>query len=168
VESFLEQLPRGTATAAKLASQHDRRVRDRAQIHFGANRRLRHALEVRHESFVDPALIRLLRRYRVALVIANTAGRWPEFEDVTANFVHLRLHGASALYESGYTTVELKRWAARIDCCRRGREPARPRRMLDVAARPLAKRDVFCYFDNTMKVFAPANARRLLDLLGEP
>ena len=168
VESFLEQLPRDTAAAAELASRHDRRVRGRAEADFGANRSLRHALEVRHESFVDPALIRLLRRYRVALVIADTAGRWPEFEDVTANFVYVRLHGASALYKSGYTTAELKRWAARIDCWRRGREPARPRRIYDIAAQRLAKRDVFCYFDNTMKVFAPANARRLLDLLGEP
>ena len=168
VEAFLELLPHDTAAAAELASRHDQRVRGRAQIDFGANRRMRHALEVRHESFVDPAFIRLLRLHRAALVIADTAGRWPEFEDVTAGFVYVRLHGASALYRSGYTAAELKRWAERIDCWRRGREPARPRRIHDVAARRQAKRDVFCYFDNTMKVFAPANARRLLELLGEP
>ncbi|WP_256677013.1 DUF72 domain-containing protein, partial [Pseudomonas sp. PICF6] len=62
---------------------------------------LRHAVEIRHESFIDPHFITLLKRYDVALVIADTAGKWPYREDVTSDFVYLRLHGAEELYASG-------------------------------------------------------------------
>ena len=54
---------------------------------------MRHALEVRHESFREPRFVALLRRHRVALVVADTEGRWPLMEDVTADFVYVRLHG---------------------------------------------------------------------------
>ncbi len=166
--AFLAQLPRDTDAAASLARQHDARVDGRTQLEFGATRPIRHALEVRHASFVEPGFIKLLRKHGVAMVIADTAGRWPEFEDITADFAYLRLHGATALYKSGYSDAQLKTWAARIDCWRRGAEAAQPRKILDVAAPRRTQRDVFCYFDNTMKVFAPRNARRLLDTLGEP
>jgi uncharacterized protein YecE (DUF72 family) len=168
LDAFLALLPHDATGATHCARRHDGRVEGRAQTTFPGKRRLRHALEVRHASFVDPRFIRLLRRHGVALVIADTAGRWPEFEDVTADFVYVRLHGASALYKSGYSESQLAQWAARIACWRRGAEPAQPRRILDEPARARRARDVFCYFDNTMKVHAPANARRLLQILGEP
>jgi uncharacterized protein YecE (DUF72 family) len=72
-----------------------------------ARRPLRHALEVRHESFVDPRFVELLRRWRIALVVADTAGTWPAMEDVTADFVYVRLHGDAELYVSGDTDVAL-------------------------------------------------------------
>jgi uncharacterized protein YecE (DUF72 family) len=166
--AFLAMLPRDTDAATQWARRHDARVNGRAQLNFGTNRPLRHALEIRHPSFVDPALVTLLRRNGVAFVIADTAGKWPQYEDVTADFVYVRLHGASELYRSGYSDAQLRRWAARIECWRRGGEPAKPRRIADAAAPKGARRDVFCYFDNTAKEFAPRNARRLLTLLGEP
>ena len=69
---------------------------------------LRHAVEIRHESFIDPAFVRLLKRYNTALVIADTAGKWPYREDITSDFVYLRLHGAEELYASGYTATSAK------------------------------------------------------------
>jgi len=56
-------------------------------------RELRHAIEIRHESFLDPTFVDLLREHNVALVIAETARRWPMVHDITADFVYMRLHG---------------------------------------------------------------------------
>ena len=165
LDAFLALLPRDTASASALARRHDARLDGRAQVDYGTPRPLRHALEVRHGSFVDPSFVRLLRRHRVALVVADTGGRWPEHDDVTADFVYVRLHGAKELYASGYSDRTLRAWAARIDRWRRGAEPDAPRRILDARAPRRAKRDVFCYFDNTAKEHAPRNAQRLAAML---
>ena len=165
LDAFLALLPRDTHAAGALARRHDERLAGRAQVDFGEQRALRHALEVRHPSFVDPSFIRLLRRHRVALVVADTGGRWPEYDDVTADFVYVRLHGAKKLYVSGYSDGTLRVWAARIDRWRRGGEPDAPRRILDRDAPKRARRDVFCYFDNTAKEHAPRNAQRLAAML---
>ena len=114
-------------------------------------------MEVRHPSFEDPAFIALLRKYNVAFVVADTAGKWVEREDVTADFVYVRLHGATELYHSRYGEDEIERFARRIDCWARGREPADARRIAPRAPKA-ASRDVYCYFDNTDKVHAPDNA----------
>jgi uncharacterized protein YecE (DUF72 family) len=105
--AFFRLLPHDTEAAAALARRHDRRVTGRAWMRTEARRPLRHALEVRHESFVDPRFVELLRRWRIALVVADTAGTWPAMEDVTADFVYVRLHGDAELYVSGDTDVAL-------------------------------------------------------------
>lgn len=166
IEHFLAQLPQDTDAASAVARRHDDKLKVRARIAFGPSRPLRHALEVRHPSFVVPEFVALLRKYRVAFVIADTAGKWPEFEDVTADFVYVRLHGAVTLYQSRYTEEELDRFAARIECWSRGQEPADAQRMTGQRAQAARRRDVFCYFDNTDKIEAPANARRLAELVG--
>ena len=76
-------------------------------------RERRHAIEIRHQSFLDPAFIALLRRHRVALVFADSVS-WPYAEDVTADFVYLRLHGSEKFYTSGYSDEALDHWAGRI------------------------------------------------------
>ena len=101
----------------------------------------------------------------MALVVADTGGRWPEVEDVTADFVYVRLHGAKELYASGYSDRALRTWAKRIDQWRRGEESDASRRIVDVDAPRRARRDVFCYFDNTAKEHAPRNAQRLAAML---
>ena len=68
--------------------------------------------------------MQLLRSYRIALVIAETAGLWPQAHDVTADFVYVRLHGDKELYRSGYSKKALSRWAKRIAAWHRGGEPA--------------------------------------------
>jgi len=150
--AFFDLLPRTTRDAARLAEKHDHRVEGRAFTTAGANHRLRYALEVRHPSFHDPAFFALLRRHHVALCIADTAKRYPDFDEVTADFVYVRLHGATKLYESGYGRRSLERWAARIDGWR------------DASTR----RDVFVYFDNDAKVRAPFDARMLMNIVHGP
>jgi uncharacterized protein YecE (DUF72 family) len=165
LERFLASLPRDTAAASRLARRHDARVTGRARIAFGPMRRLRHALEVRHDSFIDPGLVDQLRRHDVALVIADTAGKWPQVGDVTADFVYIRLHGDEELYRSAYIEPVLTRWARRIRAWAAGGEPRGIERISRKPARTRAGREVFCYFDNTDKVEAPANARRLTEKL---
>jgi uncharacterized protein YecE (DUF72 family) len=159
LEQFFDLLPRTTKEAAAVARGHDERVAGRAYLRTAKDRPLRHALEVRHESFATPEVVALLREHDVALVVADTAGRWPFLEDVTSDFVYVRLHGDEKLYESGYTEAALDRWAARIRAWRDGRKPPSER----LLARPprLERRDVYVYFDNDIKVHAPFDAMHL-------
>jgi uncharacterized protein YecE (DUF72 family) len=167
LERFFALLPRDTDQAASLARQRNEKVRGRARLAYGDNRPLRHALEVRHPSFVDPAFIALLRRHRIALVVADTAGKWPLAEDVTADFIYMRLHGDKKIYVSGYTPAALERWAERIRRWQEGSEPDDARRIAAGRPPPRCQRDVYCYFDNDAKVKAPRDAERLTRLLRE-
>jgi len=148
-EAFLKLLPRDTADAARIARKHDSRLKGRPQLRAGAGRALRHAVEIRNETFLNPSFVELLSRYNIALVIAETARRWPMMEDITADFVYMRLHGDKELYRSGYSDKALERWARRI------RAWHRPQ-----ARKP---RDVYCFFDNTdVKLRAPFDAQTLM------
>jgi uncharacterized protein YecE (DUF72 family) len=148
LDGFLGALPRTTAAAAELAARHDHRLDGRALITTDADRPLRHALEVRHPSFAVPELTELLRERDVALVVADTAGKWPFLDDVTAGFMYTRLHGDTELYVSGYSDEALDRWAERV----RGWAGA--------------GLDVWVYFDNDVKVRAPFDAMALAERLG--
>ncbi|HEX5420549.1 MAG TPA: DUF72 domain-containing protein [Gammaproteobacteria bacterium] len=163
--SFLDLLPESGADAAKLAHKHDARVAGRSSLPTDPKRRLRHAIEVRHESFVQEEFIESLRQRGIALVIADTAGQWPLVEDVTADFVYVRLHGEQELYASGYTDEALGRWADKIRAWSGGGQPEEANR---ASARPPPRRkgrDVFVYFDNDAKVHAPFDAMRLAEKL---
>jgi uncharacterized protein YecE (DUF72 family) len=149
LEAFFAMLPRTAAAAAEVARQHDHRIRHGAHLEVREDRPLRYALEVRHPTFVQPAFVELLRRAGIALCVADTAGRWPYLEDVTADFVYVRLHGAKRLYVSGYDSGALDAWAERI------------RRWQAMG------RDVFVYFDNDVKVRAPFDAMNLAARLGQ-
>ena len=161
--AFMEMLPKTTSDASRLARKHDERVTGRAVLKADADRPIRHAFEIRHDSFLDEAFIKLLRKHRAALVFADTAGLWPYAEDLTADFIYIRLHGASELYTSGYSDDELDWWADRIRAWSAGRQP-RDATLISTAAPPArAQRDVFVYFDNDRKVRAPFDAMRLAD-----
>jgi uncharacterized protein YecE (DUF72 family) len=157
---FFALLPRDSEAAAALAQRSDHRVRGRAWLTTDRRRPIRHAVEIRHPSFADPGFVALLRRHRIALVFADSV-EWPYFEDVTADFVYLRLHGSETLYASGYKPAELDRWAARIAAWARGGEPADAKRIVDRAPTRLARRRVYVYFDNDAKVKAPGDALAL-------
>lgn len=165
IAAFLDMLPRDTAAAAALARHHDHRVAGRTWLHTDARRRLRHALEIRHESFRDPAFIALLRRQKVALVCADTVD-WPLLGDLTADFAYCRLHGSTELYRSGYEAPEITRWAARVRAWRAGHEATDLPHLAGPA--PKRRRDVFLYFDNTDKLRAPGDAQALMRQLGVP
>jgi len=168
LEEFLALLPHDTEAARRLARRREARMAGRSSLATDACRPLRHALEVRHPGFADPDCIALLRRHGVALVVADTAGKWPLLEDVTADFMYLRLHGDKAIYRSGYGDAALRRWAARIRAWARGAEPDDARRADGRAGPRARRRDVYCYFDNDVKVRAPADARTLMKMLGLP
>ncbi|MPV37795.1 DUF72 domain-containing protein [Georgenia subflava] len=152
--AFFELLPRTTSAAARLAEDHDERLDGRAWTAVEQDRPLRHALEVRHDSFHDPSFLDLLRAHDVAVVVADTAGKWPLIQEATAAHVYVRLHGDSELYVSGYDDAALDLWAGRV------------RRWHDDG------HDVFVYFDNDAKVRAPHDAigltERLADIVVRP
>lgn len=165
--AFLPLLPRDTEAAVRMAlAGHSDWMRDRIDVTVSEHRPLRHAIEVRHRSFRDPAFVAQLRRHGVALVVADTAGRWPLLEDVTADFMYLRLHGDEELYASGYTDDALERWAGRIRAWAAGGEPDDAQRVLATPAPEQARREVFVYFDNDVKARAPFDARSLAEKLG--
>lgn len=162
LEQFFRLLPHDTATALDIARRHDHRMKDRAWLEIDRKRPLRHALEIRHDSFRTPDFIALLRKYRIALVCADTP-QWPRLMDETADFIYCRLHGAKQLYASGYDERALQDWCRRIVDWRSGRIPGNAERVVDEA--PPRTRDVYVYFDNDIKVRAPFDARRLSALV---
>lgn len=167
-QPFLAALPHTTHEAAAIARRHDARMDRRTSLDPGPERPMRHAVEIRHASFVSPAFIGLLREHKVALVVADTAGRWPLCEDLTADFAYLRLHGDVELYASGYSDAALDRWAARIRLWTQGRQPE-DARLADPGHRGKpGPRDLYAYFDNDIKVHAPYDAAGLLRRLGLP
>src|SRR5437660_2380599 len=123
-------------------------------------------MEVRDRSLLDPAFMKMLRRHKVAFCIADTAGIFPYTEDVTADFIFARLHGAEQIYASGYTDRALDWWAARLGAWRQGAEPPDARRVLDKPPPRRKCRDVYVYFDNDVKVRAPYDAMSLAARLG--
>ena len=167
LDAFFSLLPRDTEAAAALAERHDHRLAGRAWTRTEKRRPLRHAIEIRHPSCLDAGFVRLLRRHNVALVFADTVD-WPYAEDVTADFVYLRLHGSEELYASGYEDEALDHWAARIKAWSAGAEP-NDAELIDSDTRPPRRpRDVYVYFDNDAKVRAPFDAQSLRQKLGLP
>ena len=152
LDAFFTLLPRTAGEAAALAIRHDDKVKEGHALvslepGVPGDVPLRHALEFRSASFATEEAYDVLRRHGVACVLADTAGRWPRVEQVTSDFVYLRLHGDQELYASGYSDAALDEWA---DKCR------------GWLADGL---DVFGYFDNDIKGFAPYDAMRLIERL---
>ena len=100
-EAFFELLPRDTEAALGSPAGTTRASR-RAPGCATPQRPLRHAVEIRHESFRDAAFVALLRATSIALVVRRHRRRGRSSMDVTADFVYLRLHGDEELYVSGY------------------------------------------------------------------
>jgi uncharacterized protein YecE (DUF72 family) len=148
LEAFFSALPGTTGEALRLARRRDARMLGRARLSIDADRPLRHAVEIRHPSFMNRDFVSLLREFKVGLVVADTAGKWPKMLHATADFVYVRLHGDIEIYTSGYSDRALASWARRI----RGWDRD--------------GRDVYVYFDNDVKVKAPFDALRLMQRLG--
>jgi uncharacterized protein YecE (DUF72 family) len=144
LEVFFELLPQSTARALTLARRRDLRMTGRARLAIDADRRLHHVVEVRHRSFMSHDFQSLARRHGIAIVVADTAGKWPMMLDAATDIVYVRLHGDVRIYTSGYSEVALAGWARRI------------RRWAGEG------RDVYVYFDNDVKVRAPFDALALM------
>jgi uncharacterized protein YecE (DUF72 family) len=165
MKHFFELLPVDTKQALRLARRREPHMTGRVRLAIDATRNLRHAIEIRHESFVDESFVQLLREHNIALVVADTAGKWPYREEVTTDFLYLRLHGDKELYASGYTDEALTRWAQRIGAWKAGSQPDDARVISAQSTPARHPRDVYCYFDNDVKVKAPFDARNLMTKL---
>jgi uncharacterized protein YecE (DUF72 family) len=164
-ERFCSLLPKDTEAAGRLAARHDGRVRGRAVLTPDRNRRLRHVVEARHPSWLQPEAARVFRRHGTALAISHSSG-WEWREELTAGFVYLRLHGPGRLYASAYSDARLDRWAARIRAWAAGDEPDDPCRITDRAPPTRKGRDVYVYFNNDDGGHAFRDARRLRERVG--
>jgi uncharacterized protein YecE (DUF72 family) len=148
LDGFFASLPRTTTAAATLATSHDDKVKEGRSLTVAeVDLPLRHALEFRSASFATEEAFEVMRRHDVACVLADTAGRWPKVEQVTSDFMYVRLHGDKELYASGYTDESLAEWSAK---CRSWEQQGL---------------DVFVYFDNDIKGYAPHDAMKLISLL---
>jgi uncharacterized protein YecE (DUF72 family) len=166
-KKFFDLLPHDTLQAARLGKKHSAFLKDRVFLEPDENRPVRHALEFRHESFLSDRFITLLRKYKIALVAADVASRFPTAQDVTADFVYVRLHGSRQLYASGYSPREIDAWAAHVRAWSQGLEPPGANRISGKPAPSAPQRDVYVFFDNTdVKLRAPVDARRMAKTLG--
>jgi uncharacterized protein YecE (DUF72 family) len=157
MEEFFMQLPQTVGRACELATEHDDRLSNRfdqepvvATEVLLPDQYLRHAVEVRHPSFVCDEFFDLCRRFGIAVVLADSAGLFPWIERRTADFAYVRLHGSQQLYASRYTVAEIGTWAARIEgwCAEPGLEA------------------VYVYFDNDFESNAGYDSLRLAESLG--
>ena len=108
----------------------------------------RHAIEFRHDSWHDPAVFGLLRKYNVAYCILSSP-RLPTILEVTARFAYVRFHGATQYYCYNYSEKELEEWGKRL------------------APIMAQVKDIFLYFNNDEKAYAAHNAKRLREILLE-
>jgi uncharacterized protein YecE (DUF72 family) len=146
---FFDLVPDDLRGAERAARGHDTRVTGRCVLTSSTgNRPLRHALEVRHPSWVSDEARAFCIERGLALVTADTAGCHPFALGRTADFAYLRLHGSRRLYGSRYSDRELDFWAVHLH-------------------QLAAEGDVYVYFDNDRLAYAPADALRLIDRLSE-
>ncbi len=147
LENFLSLLPHTTEDACELGKDHSEWMAERLYLKTDKNRPILHCVEVRHESFQDPAFYKLMKKYNVAIVIGDTAGRWPLIKESTGPITYIRLHGDEVLYPDGYPKAALKKWAQEIK---------------DFAEQSDI---VYAFCDNDHKIAAPLNAKQLMDIL---
>jgi uncharacterized protein YecE (DUF72 family) len=126
-------------------------------------RRLRHVVEVRHESFRSTDFLALARHYKVAVVIAGDS-EFPQIADPSADFIYARIMGTSEDHGEGYAPAALDAWAGRA---RRWQAGEAPDDLQGAGAPPLPAngRDVFLYVISGFKQRNPAAAMALIDRL---
>jgi uncharacterized protein YecE (DUF72 family) len=125
---------------------------------------LRHALEVRHASFLNREFLQIARRHGVAVVYEDDDTH-PGFADLTSTFAYARLRRSAAACATGYSLASLKKWSLRAQLWASGKEPADLPRVVAIGRTAAAPREVFIYFINGAKERAPAAAQKLIALL---
>lgn len=158
--SFFSLLPGTQKEAARLARRHEERLKGRTWFQVGEDRPLRHAIEIRNETFVCEEFIGLLRKHDIGLVVADTV-EWPLLMDLTSDFVYCRLHGSELLYASGYDNDAIDKWARRVVRWAQGGEVGDGRKASSHNGPAAKARDIYVYFDNDAKVRAPFDAQQL-------
>ena len=159
--NFFKLLPRSTRAAARLARKCDERMLapGLSLLKSAVDVPLRHAIEIRHESFATPEFLDLLRSHDIGLVVADTV-EWPLLMDVTSDLVYCRLHGSDQLYHSGYDADAIDVWARRVVALASGQQAEG--RYAGAPVNDGRPRDVFVFFDNDAQVRAPFDAQALM------
>jgi uncharacterized protein YecE (DUF72 family) len=127
--------------------------------HEVEGRRLRHAVEVRHDSFRNAEFVEMARAYKVAVITASDS-EFPEIADVTADFTYARIMGTQEEEEAGYSDSQLTRWSERLQAWASGKAPEGLQVVAPAQGKP-APRDVFLYVISGHKVRNPAAAMAL-------
>jgi len=126
-------------------------------------RAISHAVEVRHESFMTPEFIALLRKHAVAPVLVDS-DKHPMIADVTSDFVYARLQRTQEKVKTGYPPAALDEWVKRAQAWEKGGAPDDLDTLADKAPSK-NKRDVFIFMISGAKVRAPAAAMALIERL---
>jgi uncharacterized protein YecE (DUF72 family) len=127
-------------------------------------REIRHAVEVRHDSFRDEAFVALARKHGVAIVMSGDSD-YPQIADVTAPFVYARIMGTTEEHPQGYDDAALDLWTKRAREWASGGTP----KGLESVDKPAAKdtaRDVYLYVISGFKAHNPAAAMAMIERLG--
>ena len=126
--------------------------------------RLRHAVEVRHESFATPRFLKIARERAITVVFTDDED-YPGIADVTGRFIYARLRRSVSSKRTGYALAEIARWAERARTWACGAEPGDLPRVDKKKPKKAATREVFIYFINGAKERAPAAAMSLIEAL---
>jgi uncharacterized protein YecE (DUF72 family) len=129
-----------------------------------ANLALRHVVEVRHDSFLNPEFLALTRKHQVAIVVAGDS-EYPQIADSTAPFVYARIMGTKAKQPLGYAEDALKAWVTRAKAWSTGKKPT-GLNYIESKTPPNAPRDVYLYVISGHKVANPAAAVDMIKRLG--
>ncbi len=135
---------KATKENTKRLKEFLRILKSRTSKGSSASKRLRFAFEFRHISWCDNKVYDLLKKYGIAWVIADSPA-YPKAEEITANFIYIRMHGSRILFSSNYTKQELKNLAQKIK-------------------KWLKKYDIYVYFNNDAYGYAIENAKVLKSL----
>ncbi|MDI1472569.1 hypothetical protein THER_0399 [Thermodesulfovibrio sp. N1] len=108
------------------------------------DKKYKYTIEVRNKTFINDNFFEILKQNNIAFCIADSAGRFPYYETITANFIYVRLHGSQKLYASEYSDEELIEWANKIK---------------------VWDKDTYIYFDNDYMGYAVKNALKIKKLL---
>ncbi|MFN3635564.1 MAG: DUF72 domain-containing protein, partial [Rhizobium rhizophilum] len=126
---------------------------------------LRHVVEPRHESFLVPEFIDMLRRHEVAAVCADHHD-YPMFADPTADFVYARLQKGTDETPTCYPPGEIDAWGERFKAYAAGNVPEDLNLIAKDKPAKKEPRDVFAFFISGGKVNAPRGAIELQKRIG--
>jgi uncharacterized protein YecE (DUF72 family) len=163
-EKFIKLLPQDSNHAAELSKNHSSKIEGRAWTEAGGDYRIRHAFEFRHSSFQNRDFIEMMKAYSIAVVIADSAKKSPYFEDLTSDFVYVRMQGENLDFEKGYTDLALKEMAYRVKTWSSGSQVKDAKCVSDLSPFP-GEKDIFLYFNNDEKINSPHDAVKMIKLL---
>jgi len=127
-------------------------------------RTIRHAVELRHDSFRTAEVVAIAQEHRVAIVVAGDS-RYPQIADLTAPFVYVRIMGTTEAEPLGYADDDLEQWVQRARLLRSGTVPT-DLATVGAPTRARTSRDVFLYVISGFKARNPAAAMAMIRRLG--